>query len=374
MRGRDRGDRGRVRASDVVGVPMLPPARMTTATTRLRAALLSLHRRMAPPPVGILESMLGLLDNAALVACCELGIPERLTRPMRVDELGAALGVEVEPLDRLLRFAAARGWLAFGRGDRVKPTRTTRFLRADHPGGWRAWVDFAGSGEVWSAARALSDSTRAGTSGFAHAHGAEFFAWMTDHPARHAVFDGAMDAGARLHALALSAALPWREASRVCDVGGGSGALLRALLGAHPHLSGVLFDLPAVIARAEPHDRIEPVGGDAFAAVPAGCDTYLLVNVLHDWGDDDCARLLGRVADAMPADGRVVVVDGERAQRALDTMSTRTDLLMLVLTATGKERTTAEFGALGGRAGLRLARSIELASGDRAHVFSRAPA
>jgi len=366
-----RNRRARLRPKDIVGVPLMPPARVTASTTRLRSALLALHRRAAPAPLQIIESVLGILDNTALVAFCELGVPDRLEHATDIEELAAILRVQPDALARLVRFSAARGWVKLTRKGRVKPNRTTRFLRADHPGGWRAWVEFAGSAEVGAAARSLAAGMKAGQSGFARAHGAPFFEWMADHPDRHAVFDASMDAGARMHALALSTAVPWTNARQVCDVGGGSGALLAGLLAAHSHLHGVLLDLPDVVARAPRRDRLEIVAGDAFVEVPPGCDTYLLVNVLHDWGDDDCVRLLGRIVDRLGPRGRVIVVDGERSARPHDSVTTRTDLLMLVLTATGRERTTAEFAALGGLAGLRLDRALDLASGDRAYVFVR---
>jgi hypothetical protein len=57
-------------------------------------------------------------------------------------------------------------------------------------------------------------------------------------------------------------------------VGGGHGALITATLSANPHLRGVLYDLPGVVAGASAPregamaDRCEIVGGD-FEARPA---------------------------------------------------------------------------------------------------------
>lgn len=359
----------RLRPTDVVGVPALPPAGLVRVTATLRSSLSWLHRTTAPPPLQILEALLGALDTAALAAFCRLGIPERLQGPMTPAALADHIGVEVEELERLVQFAAARGWVRVGRDGRVRPTRATAFLRDDHPGGWRAWIEFASSPEVARAIAAFPEACGAGAVAFEVAHGSPFFEWMSEHPDRHAVFDRAMNAGGRLHALALAAALDWETTRRVCDVGGGTGTLLAGLIGAKAHLTGVLFDLPDVVARAGPHDRIEISGGDAFERVPPGCDTYLLVNVLHDWGDDDALALLSNTAAVLPPGGRVIVVDGERPSRPRDTIATRTDLLMLMLTGTGRERTTREFADLGARAGLRLDRSVDLVSADRAHVF-----
>jgi hypothetical protein len=180
-----------------------------------------------------------------------------------------------------------------------------------------------------------------------------------------------MSAGGRLHGLALAAALDWSGARKVCDVGGGTGALLRTLLASQPHLTGVLVDLPEVTSRAQPSDRLDIEAGDAFEKVPSDCDTYLFVNVIHDWDDDDAVRLLTRVVTDGPPQARIVILEGHRTKQAVDDLATRTDLLMLALAPGGRERTVAEFARLGERAGLRLKKTIPLASADFAHIFTR---
>jgi hypothetical protein len=409
--------RDAVGPGDVLGVPLLPPAGAARIGERLRAGLARAHRAAAPPPGRLLEAALGGLDLAALAAVCELELPDRLTGPTRLPQLAAELGVATDRLDRLVRFAATRGWVRLDRRGRVRPTRLTAFLRRDHPGGWRAWIEFAAGGEVAAALGSLVEGLRPDGDAFAAANGAPFFAWMQQHPDRHATFDRAMAAGGRMHGLLLARALDWRTSRRVCDVGGGDGTLLGVLQAQHPHLDGVLLDLPGVVARATPRPRLAVVGGDAFVAVPPGCDTYLFVNVLHDWDDEAAVTLLRRAATAaadtadpnpdldaartatagaapdaprttaavavadpdadLDADPdrdvlpRIVVVESEAHTRPRDGLAVRADLLMLALTPGGRERTTEEIGALAVRAGLRRRRSHRLPTGDLAHVLTR---
>ena len=351
-------------AKDLMGVPALPPARITAATNWIRDRLGRVHRRSAPPPVQIVEAALSMLDHRVLVALCRAGVPDALRTKTAVDELARRLDVDVERLRRLVRFAATRGWLALDGDGHVRPTSVTEFLRADHPGGWRSWVDFAGSDAIVDAVARLDLKA---DDPFAAANGKPFFEWMADHPAEWATFDGAMAAGARMHALTLDAALDWTGVSSVCDVGGGTGALLAVLLDRHPSWRGVVLDLPGVVERAVEHPRLEPVAGDAFSEVPAGHDAYLLVNVLHDWGDDDCVRILQSVAAAVSERGRIFVVDALRRDRPIDDIGLRADVLMAALTGGGQERDAAQFATLGRAAGLRLAATTSLASGDVAH-------
>jgi len=355
---------------EIVGVPTLPPACVIKLGTQARGWVGRAHRSMVPPPVRVLEGLFGLLDYGALVALDTLGLPAALDRRMTVQELGTALQVPVDGLERLVRYSATRGWLKFDRRGRVAPNSTTKFLRTAHPGGWSAWVPFLAGDEIVASVTSLGEAIRTDGDAFQLANGATFFEWMADNPARHRAFDEAMAAGGQMHGLTLARSLDWTTSRRVCDVGGGDGALLRTLLDKHPHLSGVVLDLPEVTARSKPAERLESLAGDAFQHLPADCDTYLFVNVLHDWDDDDAVRLLERAASDGPAGARIVVVEGHRSSRPGDDIAARTDLLMLALAPGGRERTGQQFEMLGRRAGLRLDKTVSLASTDYAHVFT----
>jgi SAM-dependent methyltransferase len=358
----------RISPSDVLGVPMLPPGAVARGGTRIRARVTRVADQLAMPPVRILEGLFGLLDHRVLVALCDAGVPEALDRPTRVDDLAQQLGIDPDRLERLLRYAVAKRWVRLDRRGRVVPTPFVEFLHRDHPGGWRAWVEFAAGGEVLRAVGALSADAD-DQDGFAAVNGHPFFTWMELHPDRWSVFDQAMAAGGRMHGLALAATLKWKRDATICDVGGGTGDLLAVLLDRLPKATGAVFDLPSVVARAVDHDRLQAIAGDAFAAVPSGFDTYLLVNVLHDWSDADSTTILRNVADAMSTDGRLVVVDSEQQRVPRDTLGVGADVLMAALTSGGRERSVDDFDQLGRRCGLRLAKAHRLVSGDRAYEF-----
>jgi predicted O-methyltransferase YrrM len=164
----------------------------------------------------------------------------------------------------------------------------------------------------------------------------------------------------------IARAYPFARLTRLVDVGGAHGHLLATVLHQHKKLRGVLYDQPQVVAGAAARgfvtapavrDRIEIVGGDFFASVPAGADGYLMKYILHDWDDARCVQLLRLCREAMAPGGRVLVVDsvippGNAAHRGK-----LMDINMFVLLR-GKERTKAEFVALFGAAGLKLARVV----------------
>jgi SAM-dependent methyltransferase len=148
----------------------------------------------------------------------------------------------------------------------------------------------------------------------------------------------------------------------VADIGGGRGTLLAAILRAHGHVRGVLFERPSVVADAAEvlqaagvADRCETVPGDFFQGVPDGADAYILANVLHDWNDADSVRILGACRRAMAKDGRVLIVERLIPDDPADALPVLlSDMTMLVVTG-GQERTNTEYSRLLAEAGLALA-------------------
>ena len=104
-------------------------------------------------------------------------------------------------------------------------------------------------------------------------------------------------------------------ATRLLDVGGGSGAFAIELCRRYPSLCATVFDLPHVIdiaadkiADAELRDRIAVHGGDFFAdALPPGHDVHLYSMIMHDWNQEHDRLLLRKSFDALPNTGMIII-------------------------------------------------------------------
>jgi hypothetical protein len=355
----------------VLGAPVVPPGSLTRGVLRFRRGLARAHRGAAPGSMRVLDGLFGLFDNRVLGLLCELDIPDRLDAPHTAAELADATGAPPDAMERLLRFSGARGFVGVDRKGRYCANAVTVMLRRDQPGSWRGWVEFASSDWFWAAwQRADAPFASTPESGMTAATGHDFFGYL-EHgpPAAGRAFHDAMEAGATMQAIALSHGLEWDGVRRVCDVGGGTGAALRVLTRLRPDLEPLLFDLPEVVAAAPA--GLPAVGGDFFEAVPAGCDRYLLLAVVHDWDDAAAVRLLSRVRDALPAHGSVVVVENILPDRPRDEFAVASDLLMLVL-GPGRERTRAQFDAVFAESGLALARHTVLPTAFSAFELVRA--
>jgi hypothetical protein len=146
------------------------------------------------------------------------------------------------------------------------------------------------------------------------------------------------------------------------------GTLLVEVLSRFEHLRGTLVDRPAVVMQAEAaladspvRARIELVSADFFEHVPAGADVYVLKHVLHNWEDERAVTLLRNCANALAADGKLIIVEGFLLPEGMRDATRLMDLEMFVLCEGGRERRKPEFRGLLQRAGLRMERSESLA-------------
>lgn len=355
-----------------------PPARAAGPFSRLRSRLGRAHDRMVPPQVTIIERSLALLDTRFLGVAVELNVPDLLADgPRRSSDLATELIVDADAFDRLLRFLVTRDVFKITQDGRYANNAVSDYLRTDHPYSWRPWVAWFGSVWNWDLVRDADAVVRTGRGSALATTGQGFFDYIQNREREAgAAFDGAMTSGARLQGACVREAYDFAGVKRVCDVGGGTGVLLADLLIEQRNLRGVLFDLPTVVVRAEAvmneagaSDRVELVGGTFFETMPDGCDIYMLYAIVHDWGDDEAAKILTNVREAMTPGARVLVVESELPEHPRRDAAETFDALMLMLSDSGRERTRAQFESLGARAGLRLNRVIPLPIGTFIHEY-----
>ena len=345
----------------------VPPAWVVRPLLATRNGIARVHRALVPAEVSLIERSLGVVDTKALAVAADLGVADALDgSPRTAAELADSLGVDADAIDRLLRFLVGRGIFRRARDGRYRNNRASELLRRDDPNSMRAWTQFFGAKwhvQIWNR---LDHSVATGESAAEAALGHDFWHHVTDaDPEAGRTFDDAMESAARLQQRVVATKYDWPTAAKVCDVGGGTGTLLAAILEANPTCSGVLFDLPSVVARASPvleragvADRVEVVGGDFFESVPPGCDRYVLQAIVHDWDDDSCVRLLTRCLDALASGARILVLEQTLPEHDGDHPAKALDLEMLVDTGKGRERTRDEFDALFRTAGLRVRRTV----------------
>jgi len=313
----------------------------------------------------LIKMMLGFQLSRAIFVAAELGLADLLADGAQtVAELATATGTQPDMLRRLLRALAGCGIFAEEPDGRFALSALAGPLRSDAPGGSaREYARFLGQPFAQRPWEEMIGSLRTGRSGFELVYGATFFDYLAANPAERAVFAEAMSSNTSREADAVVAAYDFTGPGRIIDIAGGQGVLLAAILAASPEATGVLFDLPPVIAATKISSdssvaaRCELVSGDMFTAVPPGGDVYLLKRTVHDWHDDRAAALLRHCRDAMNEGGRILITEMVVPAGNEPHLAKHYDLTMMVM-AGGVERTAEEYARLLGLAGLELARII----------------
>ncbi|MFZ5479507.1 MAG: methyltransferase [Myxococcota bacterium] len=349
-------------------IPSMPPRWLLRVGFALRRALRDLHDRLVPAPVALLERSMGVGRTALLGSVARLGVADRLEAgPATAETLARAAGVDADALERVLRALVADGVFARDREGRYRNNRLSRGLLVTTPGGGPWMCAFSGAACNLHAWAALDHTVATGRSAFEHVHGRSVWAWCDDHPEDGETFAVGMQ---RMTALSVGAIADGGDFGRfgtVCDVAGGQGLLLAAILRRHPAVLGVLTDRHAVLAGAGPlldrhgvSDRCALVPVDMFVLLPDAADAYVLKDILHDWDDAAAGRILATVRRACPDGGRVVVVEMLAEPDAPDPIVTFTDVLMMTCASDGRQRTLGELDALLAGAGFERARLAPL--------------
>jgi len=325
---------------------------------------------MVPPQGIIAERTFLIAEIKMLGVICELRIPEAIDEgATTADAIAERVGARADATDRVLRFVASRGWLTRNRDGRYTLNARSRALRAGDPQSLRDWVLFMAADWHWSIWNRAIDTVRDGESAAIAALGKPFFDWVhEDRPDAGALFDGAMRSLSSVAGPLVVKAVELDGVASICDVGGGTGRLLRALLDAAPTTRGTVFDLPDVVSGATDvlgdlaPERWSTVGGDFFkpGAIPGGHDRYLMQAIMHDWADDKAGIILRNVRAVMSPDSRLWVIDGILDPNARDDMSKPVDMLMLTVTEGGRERTQEEWERLLGANGFRIESQTQL--------------
>jgi hypothetical protein len=315
------------------------------------------------------EAMLGHITSywisQLVFVAAKLGIADLVARrPLTPDAIAKKVGVHAPSLRRVLRALASVGVFAETADGRFRLTPSAATLRSNVPGSLRPFAVMMIDDYNWTAWRELLYGVRTGRLPFNHVHGVPVFEYLRAHLEKDREFSESMASISGPENAAVARAYAFGRLDTLVDVGGAHGHLLAAILGRHRRLRGILYDQPQVVEGAAHSGflaaraltgRCTIQGGDFFVDVPTGADGYIMKYIIHDWSDDQCARLLANCRAAMAPGGRVLVVEHVIRPGNAPDWAKLLDINMLVLPG-GQERTREEFRALFARAGLRLQR------------------
>ncbi|KAL2754399.1 hypothetical protein ACRALDRAFT_1031814 [Sodiomyces alcalophilus JCM 7366] len=296
--------------------------------------------------------------NAVLTTGVDIGlwklmVKNGVDKAQKVDDLAGALGVDPVLLGRMMRHVCAMGHLEETAQDEYKLTNFSKSLSLDVIGdGYVALLGGIGRSPIefykflrdtkWKnptdAARTamhasygtdlpncfeylrsigLGPQTNHHMGGYRQGR----LPWMHPslYPVEETLFPGADTSP---------------DAPLVVDVAGGLGHDINEFKKFYPNHPGklILQDLPVVINDVKDIDpTIELMGHDFLTEQPVkGARAYFMHSILHDWPDDVCKKILGRLAEAMkPGYSKLLIFECVIPRTGAYWEATAGDILMM---------------------------------------------
>lgn len=285
---------------------------------------------MTTSPARILDLIEAFRRSKAMFTALELGLFERQpsTEPeRRLADACVALGLLEREGDHYHNSPEAELYLRPG-----SPETLSGYIDYSNRVLFRLWADLGGA--------VREGSHRWNSTG-------TLFSNFYDTPESMRAFLMGMHGFGRIASPAVVNAFDLSRFHRMVDLGGATGHLAAAAEQRYPALRTAVLDLPAVVefGRTITPD-VEFMAGDFFSDPLPEADLYALGRILHDWSDEKIARLLARIAAALPAGGGLLIaealIDDDRRGPVHAHMQS---LNMLVVTE-GRERTLGEYREL----------------------------
>jgi len=190
----------------------------------------------------------------------------------------------------------------------------------------------------------------------------------------------AMSAGSRMPAKALARLVGWDRYASFVDIGAAQGCAAAEIAKAHPHLSGIGFDLAVVGETFLNHvnasglgERLRFCSGDFFQDELPGADVLIMGRILHNWGLPTKRMLLEKAHRALPVGGALIVYEPMIDEDRENTHALLASLTMLLETQEGFEMTPDECRRLMSKSRFARMHAMKLDAGHTAVIGYKEP-
>jgi acetylserotonin N-methyltransferase len=313
-----------------------------------------------PDPTPIIDLMDAFRRSKTMFAAVEFGVFDLLAEgPLDAGEIAARLGSDPSATVRLLEACAGLNILENRGGLFSNTPEADVYLRRSSPRSLAGYILYSNKAlyQCWGN---LEDAIRAGTPRWEQTFGGArpIFEHFFSTPEKMRTFMMAM------HGLGLSAspavvrAFDLSGFRTVVDLGAATGHLAIAACEAYPGMRGIAFDMPAIVPFAEEciaaspaRERLAVQAGDFFNDELPPADLYALGRILHDWGKEKIRLLLGRIYEALPLNGGLLIAEKLIYEDRSGPVGAHLQSLSMLVVTEGKERSLSEYAALLEQAG-----------------------
>lgn len=324
-------------------------------------------------PDHIMQLGLGFWASKTLLTAVELGLFTELAKgALTAEAIGERLNLHPRSLrDFLDALVSLRTLERDAEGLYSNAAEADMFLDRNKPSYLGGMLEMANA-RLYPFWGSLTEALRTGRPQNEAKSGGNFFEALYADPSRLEGFLSAMTGLSLGAARAIAEKFPWKEYRTFIDIGGAQGGVPVQVALAHSHLSGGIFDLPAVgpvfekyVARNGLSDRLRFHPGNFFNDPLPSADVLVMGHILHDWNMEEKQMLLKKAFDALPPGGALIVfealIDDERR---VNTLGLLMSLNMLIETPGGFDYTGADCSRWMREAGFRETRVEHLAGPD----------
>jgi demethylspheroidene O-methyltransferase len=174
--------------------------------------------------------------------------------------------------------------------------------------------------------------------------------WAYDDPETdRSAYSALMAASQQSVAAQILGAYDMSKHRAVLDVGGGTGAFLKAAGERHPHLALNVFDLPAVQSSQANITRFS--GDFRHDLFPQGMDLITVIRVVHDHDDDSVLQLLRNIRKACNKNATLLIAEPFAGNKATAAVTDAYFNMYFAAMGQGRTRTPHEIASLAAQAG-----------------------
>jgi hypothetical protein len=312
-----------------------------------------------PPAPARAFAMIGGMMNSQIVSSLfKTNVIEQLgSGPGSSEELAGFCHLNQNVLSRALRYAAFIGLVNYTDG-KYSLTDVGRCFLKDVPGSLAVNAGFISAPPWRDSWNNFTHCLQTGQPAFDHVFGIPFFDFLDINQEYGKPFNRFQTMMTTMVSPLVPEVYDFSIFQTICDVGGGEGILLKAVLGKSPQSKGILFDMESAMSNNvldEVKERVEFVAGSFFDKIPAA-DCMLLKTVIHDWNDENSKKILTNCRKALNPGGKIILIE-QLVEEPFTFNTLFYDLHMQVMLG-GCERTEEEFKALFLSAELKLNRII----------------
>jgi len=197
----------------------------------------------------------------------------------------------------------------------------SELLVADHPLSMAGLMSFMAEDYMTTGLATLDETLATGKPSFEIVNNQNFYDYLSENDLQRNNFNDAMQCIDKTVSPLLATEYDWSDVNSVVDLGGGVGSSALFILKENQHIKNVtVVEVEDVVQKAsackknfeKDVDRLQFKIGNMFdnECLPQA-DIYMLKNIIHDWSDQECDKLLTNVATHLDGDTskRVLVIE-----------------------------------------------------------------